>query len=305
MLTLMTMASAAGAAGEAAAAPKSPTKTPKAPTRAAPPHGLIEARDGAALSYRSWGQGRPILFVAAWGMTSQAWQYQMAPLSEQGFRCIAFDRRGHGKSQDPGEGYDMDTLASDLAEVIDQLDLTDLTLVGHSLGAAECVRYLTRHGAGRVRRLVLVAPTTPYLAKATDNPDGQDPSVPKAMRAAFRTDFPGIVAANIRPFVDAQTSQAMVDWIVAMMASTSLQALIECNRALSVADFRAELPKITVPTLILQGDADVSAPIDLTGRKTAALIPGSRLEVYAGAPHGLIYTHMARVNADLAAFAAG
>jgi len=265
---------------------------------------FVEARDGARLYWRSWGEGTPtFLFDAAWALPSEAWQYQMARLSEAGCRCIAFDRRGHGRSDDPGAGFDIDTLASDVAAVIDALDLRDLVLVGHSLGAAECVRYLTNHGASRVRRLVLIAPTTPCLGRSADNPDGLDPQLFERTRAAFLADFPGIVGANIRPFVDAATSDRMIDWIMAMMSSTSLQAVLECNRAFTTADFRAELPKIATPTLIIQGDADMSAPIALTGAKTAALLPNCRFEVYPGAPHGLIYTHMDRVTADLLAFA--
>ena len=208
------------------------------------------------LFHRSWGQGPPILFVAAWALNSDAWAYEMASLCNAGFRCIAFDRRGHGRSDDPGGGYNMDTLADDLAAVVEQLGLREFVLVGHSLGAAECVRYLTRHGASRVRRLVLIAPTTPMLKKTADNPDGLDAHVFDAMRSAFRDDFPGIVGANIRPFVDANTSERTIDWIIAMMSSTSLQAVIECNRAFTEADFRGELPRIATRTLIIQGDAD-------------------------------------------------
>lgn len=267
------------------------------------PMNVVEARDGTQLFYRSWGAGKPILFVAAWSLHSEAWQYQMAKLSDQGFRCIAFDRRSHGRSSDPGTGYDLDTLAADLDSVLTQLDLKDVILVGHSLGAAESVRYLTRHGTSRIARLVLIAPTTPYLAKSADNPDGLDPRIFEATRAAFRDDFPGIVAANIKPFVIATTSPALTDWIMHMMAQCSLKALIDCNRSFTTADFRQELPNLRLPTLILQGDADVSAPLELTGRKTAALLPNAQLKVYAGAPHGLIYTHKDQVNEDLLTFA--
>jgi pimeloyl-ACP methyl ester carboxylesterase len=262
----------------------------------------VEARDGTELFVRDWGSGPAIVFVSAWALNSQGWQYQMIRLADAGYRCIAFDRRGHGRSGDSGGGYDMETLADDLARVIDDRGLSNVTLVGHSLGAAECVRYLTRHGQSRVRKLVLIAPVTPYVRKAADNPDGIDEKVAEATRALFRADFPGIVAANIKPFVVPQTSQAMIDWVQTMMWQTSLQALVECNRAFGETDFRAELPKIALPTLIVQGDADASAPLPLTGKKTAALIPGSRLVVYEGAPHGLIYTHMDRLNGDLLEF---
>jgi non-heme chloroperoxidase len=263
----------------------------------------VETIDGTQLFYRSWGTGRPIVFVAAWALHSQAWQYQMVPLTDQGFRCIAFDRRGHGRSSDPGTGYDVDTLADDLGSVLSQLDLTDVILVGHSLGAAESVRYVTRHGTSRVARLVLIAPTTPCLTRTQDNPDGLDPAVFDHMRAAFVTDFPGLVANNIQPFVTPETSPALTEWIMRMMSECSLKALIDCNRHFASADFRRELPSLRLPTLILQGDADASAPLDLTGRKTATLMPHATLKVYAGAPHGLIFTHKTRINGDLVEFA--
>jgi len=276
------------------------TSSPPANTRAA-----VIAQDGTTLFVRQCGTGDPVLFVAAWGLDSLAWQYQMERMSREGFRCVAFDRRSHGRSSDPGAGYDLETLAHDVHSVIEQLRLSQVLLVGHSLGAAESVRYLTRHGMNRVRRLALVAPTTPFLLKSGDNPDGLDPKVLEGMRAAFREDFPGILAANIRPFVLPTTSQAMIDWIVDMMSRTPVKALIDCNAAFSAADFRAELPAITLPTLILQGDADMSAPLALTGRKTAALLPNALLKVYQGAPHGLVFTHADRVASDLVAFARG
>jgi non-heme chloroperoxidase len=263
---------------------------------------FIETDDGVQLFHRDCGYGRSILFVAAWGLNSLAWQYQMAPLMSAGFRCIAFDRRSHGRSSDPGFGYDIDRLADDLGCVMNGLQLENVVLVGHSLGAAEIVRYVTRHGAARVGGLVLIAPTTPLLVKTSDNPDGVDPTFFEGLRKRATQDFPGTVASNLRPFFVAETSQAMSDWVLNMMAQTPLYALIACNRALSTEDFRSELPKIRLSTLILQGDADVSAPLPITGRKTAALMPKAELKVYEGAPHGLIYTHMSRVNADIEAF---
>jgi pimeloyl-ACP methyl ester carboxylesterase len=262
----------------------------------------VEARDGTELFVRDWGSGPAIVFASAWALNSQGWQYQMVRLVDAGYRCIAFDRRGHGRSGDCGGGYDMETLSDDLARVIEDRGVSQITLIGHSLGAAECVRYLTRHGQSHVRKLVLVAPVTPCMRKSADNPDGIDGNIAEGARALFRADFPGIVAANIRPFVVPQTSQAMIDWIQTMMSQASLQALVECNRAFGEADFRGELPKIAVPTLIIQGDADASCPLPLTGKRTAALIPESRLIVYEGAPHGLIYTHMDRLNGDLQEF---
>jgi non-heme chloroperoxidase len=291
---------AAAAAGVALATP-----SVAAPTRAATGRAsVIETEDGARLFHRSWGEGPTLLFCAAWAFSSDAWQYQMLPLSEAGFRCVAFDRRGHGRSSDVGGGYDIDRLADDVARVMDALDLRGATLVGHSMGAGEAVRYLTRRGAGRVARLALIAPTTPCLGHRPDNPDGLPPEAFAAVRAAVAKDFPGwLGGAASQGFLTPDASPGLGDWIRGMMLRTSLQAAIACNRSFTEADFRPELKQLSVPTLILQGDADVSAPLSLTGAKTVALIPGARLEVYPGAPHGLIFTHAERLNRDLTAFA--
>lgn len=262
----------------------------------------IEAKDGTTLFYKDWGTGKPVVFIAAWCLNSAVWDYQTNFLTARQFRCVAYDRRGHGRSAQPGEGYDYDTLAGDLASVLEQLDLRGVTLVGHSMGSGEVVRYLTRHGSARVERIVLVAPTTPFLMKAADNPDGIDKSFFEGLRAAVSKDFPGVLWANWPPFFVKETSHQMMEWAAGLMLQTPLKVALDCNRAFSETDFRAELPKIKLPTLIIQGDKDVSAPIDLVGRKTAKLIPHSEFKVYEGAPHGLILTHADRLNADLLAF---
>jgi pimeloyl-ACP methyl ester carboxylesterase len=264
---------------------------------------FIAAKDATALYYKDWGSGRNVVFASSWGMNSDMWQYQMTPMVSQGFRCVAYDRRGHGRSMQPSHGYDYDTLADDLGALIEQLDLHEATLVGHSMAGGEIVRYLTRHGAGRIRRIVLVAPTTPFILKTPDNPDGVPREAFDHARAQWSADFPKWLADNARPFFVADTSQAMMDWVLHLMTLTSLKALLDCNRAFVETDFRAELPKISVPTLIVQGDKDASTPLDLTGRKTAKLIPGAQLKVYEGAPHGLMFTHINRFNRDLMEFA--
>jgi len=266
---------------------------------------FIVTRDGASLFYKDWGKGKPIVFVHSWALNSDMWQYQMIHLAGQGLRCVAYDSRGHGRSSDPGQGYDYDTLADDLAAVIERLNLREVTLVGHSMGGGEVVRYLSRHGAKRIAHAVLVAPSTPFILKTEDNPDGVDKRVFERLRATWSKDFPKWLADNARPFFTPETSPEMIQWGVRMCLQTSLKALIDCNRADTETDFRAELPKITMPTLIIHGDADVSTPLELTGRKTARLIPGSQLKVYEGAPHGLMFTHMDRFNRDLLAFIKG
>jgi pimeloyl-ACP methyl ester carboxylesterase len=302
--SVVSVAAGAGlvAASGPAQAKGAQTKTPAANHTRTP---FIVTSDGASLFYKDWGDGKPVVFVHSWALNSDMWQYQMIHLADRGLRCVAYDSRGHGRSSDPGRGYDYDTLAGDLAAVIERLNLREVTLVGHSMGCGVIVRYLSRHGAGRVARVALVSPTLPFLLKTEDNPDGVDKIVFERLRATWSKDFPKWLADNARPFFTPETSPEMVQWGVRMCMQASLKALIDCNRMDTETDFRAELPKITAPTLIIHGDKDVSTPLEATGRKTARLIPGSRLEVYEGAPHGLMFTHMDRFNRDLHDFIKG
>lgn len=183
------------------------------------------------------------------------------------------------------------------------MDLRRAVLVGFSMGAGEVVRYVTRHGADRVAGIVLIGGATPMLQGAPGNPDGIDPAVFEAVRRdCLMADFPGWIDANMIPFVTPETSAGLQNWVRDMALRTSLQALVECNRALTAADFRAELRGITVPTLVIQGDADQTCPLSMTGQRTAALVPSAELRVYGGAPHGLFLTHRERLNADLTDF---
>jgi len=264
---------------------------------------FIRTPDGVDLFYRDWGEGEPVVFVASWSMPSDSWCYPMLALAEQGLRCVAFDRRGHGRSSDPGRGYDFDTLARDIAAVLDALDLRRVMLVGHSVAGGEIVRYLTRHGSERVARIALVSTTTPLLLKTTDNSNGMDVELFESVRRdQLMRDFPKWIEDNLRPFSTPETSPQMLEWVRGMALQASLQALVHMNRALTTEDFRAELAEISVPTLVIHGDQDVSSPIGLTGCATAALVPGAQLRVYEGAPHGLFVTHVDRLNADLLAF---
>ena len=271
----------------------------------APTPDVIRTKDGVSLYLRSWGAGAPVLFLHSWTMSGDMWRYQMAHLADRGARCIAFDRRGHGRSSDPGRGYDYDTLADDVAAVIQALDLTGVTLVGHSMGCGEIVRYLTRHGSAQVSKIVLLAPTTPFLLKTPDNPNGIDGALFEAVRGLWRADFDQWMDDNAAPFFTPETSPTMVRWVLSMTHAVSLRAAIDCNVAVAETDFRQELKAIGMPTLVIQGDRDASGPVEITGRPTADLIPGARLIVYEGAPHGLFATHIERLNSDLAAFIEG
>lgn len=286
-----TVAVAAGAAARAAdnkAADKQPRK--------------IRTRDGVELFHQDWGSGKPVLFVSAWALSSRMWTYQIAHLAGQGIRCVAFDRRGHGRSDIPGSGYTMDTLADDLAAVIEQLDLSDVTLVGMSNGANEIVHYASRHGTGRIAKIVLLAPTTPFALKTEDNPYGAPKEYFEQLWQAWSSDFPKWVEDNKLPFFTADTSPQMMQWGANMLLEVPLSVALATNRAAISTDLRPALAKIDRPVLILHGDKDASAPLEITGRRTAAGIKGAVLKVYPGGPHGLFLTHMRQVNADLAEF---
>lgn len=268
---------------------------------------FVQTDDDVSLFFRDWGEGEPVVFCAAWALSSIAWQYQMMSVVDSGRRAVAYDRRGHGRSDDPGRGYDYDTLADDLARVLEALDLRDVTLVAHSMGSGEAVRYLTSHGDGRIARLVLLAPTTPFVLKTPDNEIGVDGELFAANRDQWRRDFGRWILENEGPYFGdglpgCDVSPLLRDWTKADMLNTTLQAAIGFQRSAVETDFRAELPALSLPTLIVQGDADASAPLPLTGARTAELLPNCRLCVYENAPHGLYLTHREKLNADLLAF---
>ena len=266
---------------------------------------FVDRPDGTRLAVTDWGEGKPIVFVHAWALPSPMWDYQRGPLSERGLRCIAYDRRGHGRSSVPRSGYDCDSLADDLAAVLTALDLHEVTLVGYSFGSGEIVRYLTRHGAGRIAKLALIAPAaTPFVMKTADNPNGIPAEALAAFRNTIQLDFPAWLEDGKKAFFVADTSPSLQDWVKQLMLTTPLRVAVECSRIMTSTDFRAELRCIAVPTLVIHGDKDMSAPIDLTGHPTAALIPDAQFKLYEGAPHGLFVTHKDRLNADLFSFIA-
>jgi non-heme chloroperoxidase len=262
---------------------------------------FISASDRTQLFWREWGQGEPMLFLSSLGCGSQMWDYQFAALAEQGFRCIGFDRRGHGRSDQPAQGYDYKTFAQDIATLIEQLDLSNLTLVGHSMAAGEIARYLSNYGNSRVARIILLAATTPMLLKTDDNPDGAPREATEALRAQWKRDYPKWIADNTAPFFVPETSPAMMRWGASLLQS-SVPVAIACNRAMVEEDFREDMRRIEVPALVIHGDRDRSAPIALTGARTAKLIPNCRFIVYEGAPHGLLFTHVDRLHTDMLRF---
>lgn len=273
---------------------------------------FVETADRTRLAYDDWGTGEPVVLVHGWALCGEVWEYQAVHLADQGLRCVAYDRRGCGRSDRPGRGHDCDTLADDLAAVIEGLDLSGVTLVAHSMGAGEVARYLSRRGAGRVARAVLLAPTTPFLLRTADNPDGFDLDLYDGMRAALTMDRPAFMAASAPGFFGPgpggdglAASPEMARWAIDMALRSSPKTTLDTIRTFSETDFRPEMGAFTVPTLVVHGDADANVPLDLCGRRTAAAIPGSRLLVYEGAAHGLHLTHKDRLNRDLLAFVRG
>lgn len=248
-----------------------------------------------------------MFFAAPWALNSAWWEYQVYGLASKGIRCITYDRRGHGRSADPHQGYDFDTLADDIAVILDHLDLQQVTLVGHSLGCGEVVRYLTRRHASRVSRAVLVSTITPFALKTDDNPDGADRPALASVRETLAKDHAQPLADYAHTFFGVPkntVSQGIMDWWVRMMVDgCRLKTMLDLHQIFTETDFRPELPSISVPTLVIHGDIDQSTLIDKTARKTVPLIPGSRLKVYEGAAHGLPITHPAQLIADLLAFA--
>lgn len=261
----------------------------------------VTAGDGTNLFVRRWGKGRPIVFTHSWALDSSMWGRLFLDLAERGFECIGFDRRGHGRSDAPPAGYDMDTLADDLATVIG--DRREVILVGHSMGAAEILRYVQQHGTARVARIALLAPVAPFLLKTADNALGAPEALYESIRAEWRRDFPKWIEANKAPFFTPDTPVETMDWMKGMMLNTWLPAAIACNRGLIGTDLRPALAKVDKPTLVIHGTKDASAPIEMTGRPTAAGIRGARFRVYEDAPHGLFVTHHEQVRDDILAFA--
>jgi non-heme chloroperoxidase len=268
---------------------------------------MIETRDGTRIHFRDWGTGRPIVFVAPWGLCSDWWDIPVTTLSERGWRCVTFDRRGHGRSDDPCRGYDFDTLADDIAAVLDGLDVQNAVLVGHSMGGAEVVRYLTRYRSRRVAHAVLIAPTTPFTMKTDDNPSGAPREALEKFRESFKHDLPHLAAEAAPDFFGVPKNSVSIEtmdwWCRQFLDRCSIKVLTQMHKVMTEIDFRTELRMIQTPTLILQGDIDKSALLELTGRPTHELIAGSRLLVYENAAHALPYTHTDRMLADIVAFA--
>jgi non-heme chloroperoxidase len=303
LLTVSLLALAVQTSAQAAA----PITEPVAIERSA---SYLSTPDGVQLYYKDWGpkNGPVVVFSHGWPLNSDSWDAQMQFLASKGYRVVAHDRRGHGRSSQPWDGNDMDHYADDLATVLNTLDLKKATLVGFSTGGGEVARYIGRHGTSRVSKAVLISAVPPFMLKTADNSNGVPKEVFDNMRAAqlanraelYRDIASGPFYGFNRP--GAKASQGMIDswWAQGMQAGA--KNTYDSIAAFSATDFRQDLKKFDVPTLVIHGDDDQIVPIDISGKASASLIKGAKLIVYPGAPHGLTETHKDRVNQDLLAF---
>jgi non-heme chloroperoxidase len=269
---------------------------------------MITTTDGTKIYYRDWGSGQPIVFSHGWPLSGDAFEDQMFFLAGQGYRVIAHDRRGHGRSGQPWRGNDMDTYADDLAELVRQLDLRDAIHVGHSTGGGEVVRYIGRHGTSRVAKAVLIGAVPPVMVKGPNNPAGTPIEAFNQIRANVLADRSQFFMDLTMPFYGYNRTGAKVSegvrqsfWLQGMMAG--MPASYFCVKAFSETDMTEDLKKVDVPMLILHGDDDQIVPIAASALLSAKLVPHAELKIYPGAPHGMCTTEKDKVNADLLAFA--
>ena len=267
----------------------------------------ITTKDGTQIYYKDWGRGQPVVFSHGWPLSADAWDDQMLFLGEHGYRVIAHDRRGHGRSSQPWTGNEMDTYADDLATLVETLDLKDAVHVGHSTGGGEVARYIGRHGTKRVAGAVLISAVPPLMLKTLTNPGGLPIDVFDGIRASVLADRSQFFKDLSLPFYganrpDSKVSQGLRDsfWLQGMQAG--LKSAFDCIKAFSETDQSEDLKKFDVPTLIIHGDDDQIVPIGAAAILSSQLVKGSVLKVYPGAPHGLTSTHKDQVNADLLAF---
>ncbi|WP_260929201.1 alpha/beta fold hydrolase [Novosphingobium sp. 9] len=268
---------------------------------------FIETKDGTNLHVKDMGQGKPVVLIHGWPLTGDMFEYQTVALLESGYRVITYDRRGFGQSGHGASGYDYDTFADDLGAILDGLNLDGASLVGFSMGGGEIARYLSRHGAARVQKVVLVSSVVPYLLNTSDNPDGVDESVFETMKAQIREDRFAFLQDFAKQFygvgfISSPVSQGLLDWSFLLGTMASPKATVDCIDAFAKTDFRPDLASFTVPTLIIHGTADKTVPIAPSGRAAAAGIPGAEFIEYDGEPHGLFATAPTRLNDDLISF---
>jgi len=267
----------------------------------------ITTKDNTKLYVKDWGAGRPVILMHGWPLSADSWDDQAMAIADAGFRAIAYDRRGFGRSEQPWSGYNYDTLADDLASVIEETGATDAAIVGFSMGGGEVARYMSRHGGKNVSQAVIISSVVPYMLKTEDNPAGTDKATFDQMTEGIKKDRAAFFASFFKDFYGVgYISQPVSDELleasrnVAMQAS--LKATLACAEAFATTDFRPDLSAFSVPTLIIHGTADKTVPIDAAGRAAAKGITNAELIEYDGAPHGLFATHKEQLTADLLGF---
>lgn len=266
---------------------------------------IVQTADKTELYVKDWGSGRPLVLIHGWPLHSDSWEHQALALTEAGYRVVSYDRRGFGRSGQPFQGYDYDTLADDLASVIDALDLRDATICGFSMGGGEVARYIGRHGTAKLRQAVLIGSIAPFMKKTGDNENGVDEAVFGQMKDAIRKDRPGFMRDFFPGFYGEGVGQATLDWTWSMAMMASPKATLDCIDAFGHTDLRKDMGKFDIPTLIVHGTGDDIVPIDTSGRAAAKAIKKSTLKEYDGAPHGLTATHAEQLNRDLLDFLKG
>jgi len=267
----------------------------------------VKTRDEVRLYVKDWGQGRPVVLLHGWPLSADAFDDLSMAIADAGHRAIAYDRRGFGRSDQPFSGYDYDTLADDLADVMEQTGARDATILGFSMGGGEVARYLSRHQGKNVQQAILISSVVPYLLKTDNNPEGVDQSTFDEMAGQMITDRAHFWTPFFKQFygvgmVSHPVSDELLDWSSNVAMQASLKATLACAKAFATTDFRSDLAAFKVPTLIIHGTKDKTVPIDASGRAAAARIPGATLLEYDGAPHGLIATHKQKVAEDVVKF---
>lgn len=267
----------------------------------------VTTSDDTKLYYKSWGSGTPVVLIHGWPLNADSWDDVALGLASAGYRAIAYDRRGFGRSDQPWNGYDYDTLADDLAAVINGTGAEGAALAGFSMGGGEVARYLSRHGSSKVSAAVLISSVTPFMVKRDDNPDGVDHSVFDQMKEALHEDRAGFLQTFAKQFYGVgvfskPVSQGILDQTFQAAMFGGLWPTVACVQAFGMTDFRQDMRAFDVPTLIMQGTGDAVVPIDSSGRQTAKLVPTAKVIEYDGGPHGLLATHKVEVTRDLIAF---